>query len=72
MLECERNDPEVCVAILGAAAAFLDLPEWELQADYEHGQWWVTHLPTGAQWSACDAETRDVVCGFIFEQVTIG
>ena len=38
-----------------------------IQTYFEHGQWWVTDLDTGAQWSVCDA-TR----GFVFEQVTTG
>lgn len=46
-----------------------------IQADFEHGQWWITFLGTGAQWSVCDADgTADngVVDGFCFEQVTEG
>lgn len=40
--------------------------------DFEHGQWWVTDLDTGAQWSVCDAEGDDSVDGFDFERVTQG
>ena len=35
--------------------------------DFEHGQWWVSDLDTGAQWSVCDSGN-----GFCFEQVTQG
>lgn len=28
-------------------------------ADYEHGQWFITCLSCGAQWSVNDAEGRD-------------
>ena len=50
------------------AAYCLDLPISELQSDFEHGQWWITHVPTGAQWSVCDSEPGP----FCFEQVTRG
>ncbi len=43
-----------------------------LQADYEHGQWWVTDLDTGAQWSVTDCQTPDGREYFGFEQVTEG
>lgn len=71
-LRCEINDADTYEEVLGAACGFLDCPPEELQADYEHGQWWITHLITGAQWSACDAVAADAVDGFIFEQVTEG
>jgi hypothetical protein len=35
---------------------------------FEHGQWWVSDLDTGAQWSVCDSEPG----GFCFEQVSQG
>ena len=52
-------------------------------SDFEHGQWWITDLDTGAEWSVCDAEGNastdhlsgkfkregDVFDGFCFEQV---
>ncbi len=40
----------------------------DLQIDFAHDQWWVTHKPSGAQWSVNDAEPGD----FCFEQVTEG
>ncbi len=39
-------------------------------ADFEHGQWWVTELGTGAQWSVHDAEGEGSALGFCFEQVS--
>lgn len=39
---------------------------------FEHGQWWVQHLDTGAQWSAHDCSGVGEVDGFCFEQVTQG
>lgn len=39
---------------------------------YEHGQWWVQHLDTGAQWAAQDCAGYSAVDGFCFEQVTRG
>lgn len=41
-------------------------------ADFEHGQWWISHLPSGAQWSVVDAEGGLSVDGFDFEQVSDG
>lgn len=44
-------------------------------SDFEHGQWWITDLDTGAQWSVCDAEGTEangVFDGFCFERVTEG
>jgi hypothetical protein len=40
--------------------------------DFEHGQWWVTDLDTGAQWSVVDAEGGSSVDGFDFEQISYG
>ena len=39
-----------------------------VSADFEHGQWWITDLDTGSQWSVCDCEPG----GFCFEQVSQG
>ena len=53
-------------------AARYVLGKRQLQADYEHGQWWVTHRPTGAQWSVVDCATAAGVDYFGFEQVSRG
>ena len=39
---------------------------------FEHGQWWIENIRTGAQWSVCDAEGPGSFNGFSFEQVTEG
>jgi hypothetical protein len=44
----------------------------DISANFEHGQWWVTQIDTGAQWSVVDAEGGSSVDGFDFEQVTEG
>lgn len=37
------------------------------QIDYEHGQWWVTDITSGAQWSVHDTDK-----GLDFDQVSEG
>jgi hypothetical protein len=70
MLKTERNTPAMKRRIL--KAAHKSLKRRNLCADFEHGQWWITHLSTGAQWSVVDAEGGPAVDGFDFEQVTEG
>ena len=43
-----------------------------VQADFEHGQWWVTVLGTGAQYSVIDCQTAEGVDYLDFEQVSAG
>lgn len=43
-----------------------------LQVDYEHGQWWVTILRSGAQYSVVDATGPGTYDDFGFELVTVG
>lgn len=66
------NTPDVEREILIDAADHLDVPEAELQADFEHGQWWITVLGTGAQYSVVDCETQGGDEYFGFEQVSRG
>jgi hypothetical protein len=40
----------------------------DLGAFFEHGQWWLEHKPSGAQWSVADCTPGN----FCFEQVTQG
>ena len=47
-------------------------PGEQYQFDFEHGQWWVSELGTGRQWSVVDAEGGPAVDGFDFEQVSRG
>lgn len=39
---------------------------------FEHGQWWISYLRSGASWSVCDAEGGPAVDGFDFELITEG
>lgn len=52
------------------SAARTALGHRRLQADFEHGQWWMTDLRSGAQWSVVDAEGGNSVDGLDFEMVT--
>ena len=75
ILKTETNTPAVETQILKAVKKTLVNPARrpnEFRANFEHGQWWVEHLPSGAQWSVNDAETRDGEAYFDFEQVTTG
>lgn len=83
-LFCETNDPKLASEIRGA---FVDWAKgkWtphenidetcrlvqDLQVDFEHNQWFVTHKPTGTQWSVHDAEINGWDT-FDFEQVSEG
>lgn len=70
MLNCERDTRTMEIRIRKAARA-AKLGK-RLVPVFEHGQWWVTDLRTGAQWSAIDAEGPGSTEGFFFEQVTEG
>lgn len=59
------NEPSMGQCVYKAARAVLQRPT--LSVHFEHGQWWVTELATGAQWSVVDSNN-----GFDFEQVTEG
>lgn len=64
------------------SAAKYRLGSGRYQADFEHGQWWVTRLGDGAQWSVVDCRGPAAGVGFSaqtkmvdyldFEQVTEG
>jgi hypothetical protein len=66
LLKCETDTPSVERQVLAAAGQALGSRR-SLQADFEHGQWWITNVRTGAQWSV-----HDTTGGFGFEQVTQG
>ena len=82
MLMTETNTPTMRAKILRAANYRLGRHRY--QADFEHGQWWVTRLATGAQWSVvdCSDPSRSTGRGYSaqtkmidyldFEQVTQG
>lgn len=44
----------------------------DVDITYEHGQWWVIALGTGASWSVVDAEPGIGDTGLDFEQVDRG
>jgi hypothetical protein len=79
-LKCETNTPEMGSRVRVAAKAhdaleshgFTAADDAAFQVDFEHGQWWVTCLPCGAQWSVNDAEGSGTVDGFDFEEVSAG
>lgn len=70
-LKCEQNTPAMMHKVLVAACKYFHTRK-RLQADFEHGQWFITDMMTGAQYSVVDAEGGDSVNGFSFEQVTEG
>jgi len=67
-LKTETNTKRMESAVRGAARKILG--KRRIEADFEHGQWWVTDLDSGAQWSVVDAEGGRAVNGLDFEQVT--
>ena len=71
MLKCETNTPKMRDKV--RIAAKKALRRQTISADFEHGQWWITDITRGAQWSVCDAEgskENGVFNGFCFEQVS--
>jgi hypothetical protein len=71
-LKTEQNTATMEKRISKAAHVALGIPSRHICADFEHGQWWITNLRSGAQWSVVDAEGGLAVDGFDFEQVTEG
>lgn len=67
----EMNTPAMERRVLRAARSRLGKRR-RYQADFEHGQWWVTELSTGAQWSVVDCATAEGVDYLDFEQVSRG
>lgn len=68
MLKCENPDTDTNEILADFNSS--DGEQFEgfgLQVDFEHGQWFITHLPTGTQWSVHDANN-----GFVFDQVSDG
>jgi hypothetical protein len=67
-VKTEQNTPEIEQRIVWAVSEALGIARFSV--DFEHGQWWVTDLDFGAQWSVVDEEPG--TDGFGFEQVTQG
>lgn len=72
MLKCETNTPQMEKRIGDAFDARFPQYKGDCNVDFEHGQWWVNHIFTGAAWAVVDAEGGDSVDGFSFEQVSEG
>jgi hypothetical protein len=68
MLKTEQDTPSMRRKVERAARVYFRQRKG-VQADFEHGQWWIT-LRDGSQYSVCDAEGPTVTHGFCFEQVT--
>lgn len=73
-LKTETNTPEMEERVLDAAnaSALGDSHKHGLASAFAHGQWWVTCVDCGAQWSVVDATGGNSVDGFDFERVTEG
>lgn len=67
----ETNTPTVYRRVLRVAHLRFGL-RTRLQADFEHGQWWITLLDSGAQYSVVDCQTQDGFEYLDFEQVSEG
>lgn len=66
MLKTETDTPAMEKRVL--RDAYTVLGKRNLRAYFEHGQWWITHTPSGAQWAV-----NDTLIGlFDFEQVSPG
>ena len=66
MLMTETNTPAMEKRVLHDAR--LVLGKRNLIAIFEHGQWWIEHRPSGAQWAVNDTN----IGLFDFEQVSLG
>jgi len=74
MLKTERNNKTMGLRVLRAFRKHFAVRarSHSYSADFEHGQWWITYLLTGAQWPVCDADGVGSTDGFCFERVTQG
>lgn len=70
ILETTINTPSVARRVRRAANVRLGRRRW--QTDYEHGQWWVTDLDSGAQYAAVDCQTINGIDYIDFERVSRG
>ena len=69
-LMTETNTPTMRGKVLRAAKQKLGRGKY--QANFEHGQWWVTRLKDGAQWAVVDTLPIGGLPALDFEQVTRG
>jgi hypothetical protein len=67
----ETNTTAMYRKVMRAAKSRLGSDRY--QADFEHGQWWITRLKDGAQWSVVDCQAGIGGVKYLdFEQVTCG
>jgi hypothetical protein len=71
VLQTEQNTRPMGKRVLAAARRVLGNGQ-SYQAGFEHGQWWVSVLGSGAQYSVVDATGANTYDGFGFELVTRG
>lgn len=73
-LKTEQNTAEMEHRILeaGEVSSSINGHTRDFSADFEHGQWWLTCLNCGAQWSVVDASGGSSLDGFDFELVSEG
>ena len=72
MLNCEKNTTTMERRVRSAARKAGIVTSRNASTIFEHGQWWIENVRTGAQWSVSDAEGPNTFDGFDFEQVTHG
>jgi len=72
MLKSETNTPRMEKLIGDAFDIKFPHLKGDCNVDFEHGQWWVHHIFSGAAWSVVDAEGPGSIYGFDFEQVSEG
>ncbi len=70
MLKTETNTPAMARKVLRTAHQYFHTRA--LSVHFEHGQWWVIKIDTGAAWSVVDATGGSSLNGFDFEQVAEG
>jgi hypothetical protein len=70
MLNAERNTKSMEKRVLKMARKMLGTRN--VSAFFEHGQWLVFNLKTGAQYSVVDAEGPNTIDGFDLEQISDG
>ena len=78
-LKSETNTPRMEKRVLDAfeksdiAHAIRSNRLGRFRIKFEHGQWFITDLDSGAQWAVVDAaDAYSGIDGFDFEQVTAG
>lgn len=71
MLKTEQNTPAMAKQVLKTAHIKFG-NRVRMQANFEHGQWWLTLVDSGRQYSVVDAEGGNSINGLDFELVSEG